>query len=347
MSLRPAISAPLPWLTRLPGKLLKWSRDSKGKRRGLLKFPRTLKATREGKWYMGVLLVIGVAAMNTGNNLLYLVVATLLSLIVISGIMSESTLRGIRAQRRLPPLLFKGAPARISLKVTNEKKLFPSYSFTVTEIDGPTSGAYLLKLGPGESAEISAEYTFKRRGPLRLSGLKVETRFPFGLFTKGKEELVEEDALVLPSVSGQKLPVTLRAPRSGNADTFYGKGGGGGLWGMREYTLADDARHIHWKSAARSRGLHLKEFEKERDEKVVVLFDNRGPAGEEFERMVDVAAATVNRHIESGFSVGLRTASSDIPPAPGRDQLLRLLNELALISPESGQGAPSVKVVSL
>jgi uncharacterized protein (DUF58 family) len=297
---------------------------------------------------MGVLLVIGVAAMNTGNNLLYLVVATLLSLIVISGIMSESTLRGIRAQRRLPPLLFKGAPARVSLRVTNGKKLFPSYSFTITEMDGPSSGAYVLKLGPGESADMSAEYTFKRRGVLKLSGLKVETRFPFGLFTKGKEELVEEDALVLPSVSGKKLPVTLKATRSGNASTFYGKSGsGGGLWGLREYTLADDARHIHWKSAARSRGLHLKEFEKERDEKIVVLFDNRGPAGEQFEQMVDVAAATVNGYIESGFSVGLRTASTDIPPAPGRVQLLRLLNELALINPESEKGSPSVKVASL
>lgn len=347
MSLRPAISAPLPWLTMLAGKVLKGRRDSKGKRRGLLKLPRSLKATREGKWYMGVLLVIGVAAMNTGNNLLYLVVATLLSLIVISGIMSESTLRGLRAQRRLPPLLFKGAPARVSLRVSNGKKLFPSYSFTITEIDLPTSGAYVLKLGPGESAEVSAEYTFNRRGPLRFSGLKVATRFPFGLFTKGKEELVEEDALVLPSVSGQKLPVLLRQPRQGSASTSYGKGGSGELWGLREYTLADDARHIHWKSAARSQGLHLKEFEKEREEKVVLLFDNRGQAGEEFERMVDAAAATVNRYIESGFSVGLRTASSDITPAPGRAQLIRLLRELALISPESGQGSPSIKVVSL
>jgi uncharacterized protein (DUF58 family) len=343
MSLRPAISEPLPRLTRLPGKLLRW----KGKRRGLLKLPRSLKATREGKWYMGVLLVIGVAAINTGNNLLYLVVATLLSLIVISGIMSESTLREIRAQRRLPPLLFKGAPARVSIRVSNGKKLFPSYSFTVTEIDGPTSGAYVLKLGPGESADFSAEYTFQRRGKHRLSGLKVATRFPFGLFTKGKEELVEEDALVLPSVSGQKLPFIHKAARPGNANTFYGKGGSGGLWGLREYTLADDARHIHWRSAARSRGLHLKEFEKEQDEKVVLIFDNRGPAGEEFEKMVDVAAATVNRYIESGFSVGLRTASSDMTPAPGRAQLIRLLRELALISPESGQGSPSIKVVGL
>lgn len=317
-----------------------------GKRRSRFKLPRSLTVTREGKWYIGVLLLIGVAAVNTGNNLLYLVVATLLSLIIISGVMSESTLRGIKVQRQLPPFVFKGTPSRVILKVSNTKKLFPSYSFKVTEIDGPPAGAYVLKLGPFETVNISAEYTFQKRGVHRLSGLKVSTRFPFGLFTKGKEEPLDEVALVLPSIEKGQLSLSGSQPRSG-ARTLSGKGEGGGLYGLREYTLVDDARHIHWKSAARSENLLLKEFEKESNEVVMVVFQNTGPANELFEELVDEAAGTVNAYIEKGFSVGLRTLSSEIPPAPGREQLIRLLRELALISPEPGQGSPSVKVVRL
>jgi uncharacterized protein (DUF58 family) len=347
MSARPVISAPLPWLTMLAGKLLKGPGRVNGKKRGRFKFPRSLSITREGKWYIGVLLLIGVGAINTGNNLLYLVVATLLSLIIISGIMSEATLRGIKAERSLPPLLFKGASTRVILKISNTKKLFPSYSFKVAEIDGSSTGAYLLKLGPSESANVSAEYTFQKRGAHALSGVKITTRFPFGLFMKGKEEVLPEEALVLPSISKGRLSHSGTGAQSVGASTLSGRGFGGGLYGLREYSLADDARHIHWKSAARSERLLSKEFERESDELVVVVFENTGPAGPAFEELVDEAAGTVNRYIEKGFSVGLRTMSSEIPPAPGREQLLRLLRELAIITPVSAQGSASVKVVSL
>src|SRR6476646_10029486 len=40
--------------------------------------------TREGMAYLGVLLVITIAALNTGNNLLWLVVAAMLAAIVVS-----------------------------------------------------------------------------------------------------------------------------------------------------------------------------------------------------------------------------------------------------------------------
>lgn len=316
-----------------------------GKKRSRFKLPRSLTVTREGKWYIGVLLLIGVAAVNTGNNLLYLVVATLLSLIIISGVMSEATLKGIRVQRRLPPFLFKGTPSRALLKINNQKKLFPSYSFTVAEIDGTSASAYVLKLGPGASTDEPIEYSFNRRGVHKLPGIRVSTRFPFGLFTKGKEELAEDEALILPSINRRQLPLSGRQPESTGARTLSGKGGGDGLYGLREYTLADDARHIHWKSAARAESLLTKEFEREANEAVMVVFENRGQDGEPFESLVDEAAGTIYGLIEKGFLVGLRTIETEIPPAPGRAQLFTLLRELAFIKPAPGQGGPAVKVV--
>ncbi len=329
----------------LAGKLLSGRKKAGGAPGSLFKLPRSLSVTREGKWYIGVLLVIGVAAINTGNNLLYLVVATLLSLIIISGILSEATLRGLHCRRILPPYLFKGTPTRVPMKVTNAKKRVPSYSFRITELDGSQAGAYVLKLAAGQSAETAAEYTFRKRGIQRLSGLRITTRFPFGLFTKGKFEEAAEQTLVLPSVTGRRLPISSRRPRSAGSSAPAGKGEGGGLWGLREYTLVDDARHIHWKSAARSERLFLKEFEKEAGKRVFVVFENRGPADERFEEMVDEAASTVGAFIETGFAVGLRTLSSELAPAEGYPQLIRVLSELALIAPASPEGTPSISVV--
>src|SRR5229473_86398 len=56
---------------------------------------RTIKPTRDGWWCLFVAVGLGVAAINTGNNLLYLLVSALLALIVVSGILSEQSMRGL------------------------------------------------------------------------------------------------------------------------------------------------------------------------------------------------------------------------------------------------------------
>ena len=68
-----------------------------------LKPPRKLKLTREGKYYLLITLGVGFAAVNTGNNLLYLLLGMFLSLIVVSSVMSEISLRHLSVVRRLPP----------------------------------------------------------------------------------------------------------------------------------------------------------------------------------------------------------------------------------------------------
>ena len=58
--------------------------------------PRKLKVMREGKYYLGITLGVGFAAINTGNNLLYLLLGMLLSLMLVSGVMSDLSLRHLR-----------------------------------------------------------------------------------------------------------------------------------------------------------------------------------------------------------------------------------------------------------
>ncbi len=53
------------------------------------------EVTRAGALYATVVLLIGIAALNTGNNLLYIVVAAMLAAIVVSGIASALCLRGL------------------------------------------------------------------------------------------------------------------------------------------------------------------------------------------------------------------------------------------------------------
>ena len=336
MNLKPAISAPLPWLSFAASRLLA------GKRRQILKLPRSLVITRDGKWYIGILLVIGVAAINTGNNLLYLIVATLLSLIIVSGIMSEAVLRGLRIERQMPEYAFRDVPVNIRLKATNAKKRVPSFSFNAIDA-GQRKGAWFLKLRAGQTAWAPVEYTFHKRGRATLDMLRVSTRFPFGLFVKGKDEAVKDEIIVLPAIDPKKA-ICAGESLSAGAARSAGKGHGTGLYGLRDYTLMDDSRHIHWRSAARTQRLLLKEFEADVSKRLLIVFENYACNDAAlFEELVERAAATAAVHVEKGWSVGLKTLKRELPAGAGRAQLMRILRELAVIEGLPG-GRPSVEI---
>src|ERR1700740_1088867 len=93
--------------------------------------PRRLKFTREGKFFVGITLGVGFAAINTANNLLYLLLGMLLALIVVSGIMSELSLRALTVVRRLPLRAQVGRAHLVEIEVFNHKKRVPSYAIEV------------------------------------------------------------------------------------------------------------------------------------------------------------------------------------------------------------------------
>jgi len=350
MNIRPALSAPLPWLTVLAGRLYGKKTAKRGYRRSIFRMPRSLSFTREGKWFLGVLFFIAISAINTGNNLLYLVVATMLSLIIVSGLISESTLKGVHAKRTFPVEIYRDRPAIVRFTVTNTKKLMPSFSFKVeSRADKAivSEPVYFLRSSPGETAVRTSMHTFTRRGRFVINGIKVSTRFPFGLFIKGKYELDPMEVTVLPSVKIKKKPTVILRSGPGGDLIESVKGDGTNIYGLRDITTGDDARLIHWKSAAKASKLLVKEFEQEKIRKVFVVFKNFSPEDPEiFEESVDEAAAAANTFMDKGYSVGLKTLSLEISPGRGHAHLMRILKALAVIKPVEKNGTPRVRVES-
>src|SRR3977135_3563862 len=82
--------------------------------------PRRLKFTREGKFFVGITLGVGFAAINTGNNLLYLLLGMLLALIIVSGLMSELSLRDLTVVRRLPLRAQVGRPHLVEIQLYHQ-----------------------------------------------------------------------------------------------------------------------------------------------------------------------------------------------------------------------------------
>src|SRR5207237_7909648 len=89
------------------------------------------KISREGWIYFGGLMLVALAALNTGNNLLFLILASLIALILMSGILSSISLSGIEMRLVLPEHIFAWQPVRAQVDLENQKLTLPSFSLRV------------------------------------------------------------------------------------------------------------------------------------------------------------------------------------------------------------------------
>jgi uncharacterized protein (DUF58 family) len=290
---------------------------------------------------------VGFAALNTGNNLLYLVLSLMLAFLVLSGVMSESALRGIRVRRRLPRDLFAGASAGVGLEITNEQLKVPAFAVLVedrvAENGGPARAAgraFALRVDPGATELRSYQLTPTRRGVLKFVDFRVYTRFPFGLFSKSLSIEASAESLAYPEVEPVVIPANFGAARGGGEKVAGPSGSGADAVGLREFADGDSVRRIHWRSSLRHRQLFVTEIESEHEAEVEVRLKTRSiPAGEPFEKRVSWAASEIVALIDADNRVSLRTDGLCFAADSGQRHRARLLSYLALVQPDSALAA--------
>ncbi len=278
---------------------------------------RRLRTTREGKIYVVVTIGVGFAAINTGNNLLYLVLGLLLSLIIVSGILSEWSLRGIVLQRRLPPRAEAGRTFLVEVTLQNAKARRHAYSVEVedlTSTGGVGKRCYFLKVSPGGSQSAVYRCVLPNRGLHRYRGFRVSTRFPFGLFDKSREVDVSGEILVYPARAPAPFIAPPPAPGAGDEPSSR-RGAGTEFHALREFGSGDDPRAVHWKTSARADRLLVRQHVEDARRGVRVHLDNvlppdGGDAGREaLERAVSVTASLCADLVRRGLRVLLTTRS--------------------------------------
>ena len=310
---------------------------------GWLRPRRVLRPTREGWWFIGAAFAIGLAATNTGNNLLYLLFAMLLGFITISGVLSEQAHRGLVVRRHIPDAVHAGAPAYFSLALANRKRRLPSFSLHLEEED-PASGVmrhhYVVRLGPDEQTTWTYPLLFPRRGRHRLPGYRVWTRYPFGLFTKATRLRERPEVLVLPAVHPLDGP-TAGSLRWADGRPRPRRGRGSDLDELRDFRDGDDPRRIHWKSTARTGRLILRELQEEeaRRLRLVVYGPAPGAPEEAVERDISLTASLAAHWLRQGAEVQLVLPDGETPWGSHPRHLRLILEALALFRPMAGRPA--------
>jgi uncharacterized protein (DUF58 family) len=270
--------------------------------------PRRVRLTSECWWFILLTLAIGTAAVNTGSNLLYLVLSMMLSFIVVSGILSEIGFRRIDVVRSLPYSVFAGDWFEVGVSVSNRKRVFSSFSLFVE--DSPESAKVLQKQGrrcfvariaPGGRALLLYTARVLRRGVFTFKNLRISSRFPFHFFENIVSLRKVQSILVYPRIYA--LQEDMLVSRHERSDALrklsLHAAGDEDFRGLKEFRDGDNPRRIHWVSSARHRKLMVKEFEKQRANRVCVILDTYWVAPgekreENFETAVSLTASIIS-----------------------------------------------------
>jgi uncharacterized protein (DUF58 family) len=309
-----------------------------------LRPPRRLSPTRAGWCFFALTFGVGFAALNTGNNLLYLVLSLMLAFLVLSGVLSESALRGLALRRRLPRELYAERDAWVSVEIQNRQSRIPAFALVVEDrwVDGAggesaAGRCFALRIAPHAAETRSYRLRPAQRGELAFAGFVVSTRFPFGLFSKSRTFEAREPVLVYPAVDPVAIPRDFGGVRESGEGIAGPRGRGAEVGGVREFQRGDPPRRIAWRASLRSRGLWVREVESEHQGEVEVRLRTAGRAADErFERDVRGSASEVSALLERGLRVGLRTDRDHLDPGGGSLQRARLLGFLARVAPDVG-----------
>lgn len=298
-------------------------------------WPRRLRVTGSGRTYLMVTLGVGIGALNTGNNLLYLLLGLLLAVIVLSGLLSEHVLRGLHVERLGADQLHAREPGVFRWRVWRERG--HAFALEVREVHPELSGqARAGVLEPGRPHVLRGELTAPRRGPYTLAAIDVSTTWPFGLFSKSRRFPLPGALLVLPARIPHRggEPLARQGPAGEDGRARF-QDGDGDLAGLRELGDGEDARRIHWLKSAT--GQRLLRTERDREERRIVELELEvGLGGAALDARCEQLAAEARALMHRGVEVGLTAGPVRLRPAVGPAHLRRILTALA----RAGFGPP-------
>ena len=320
-----------------------------------------LEITSGGAIFLLILGVVGFAAWNTGNNLLFLVFSLLCSTLFVGGAAARASLRDLIVSARFPDHIFAADAAPVIVTLRNAKRLLPSFSILVAA-RGPSDAtqqfrkrrwtrfskrllAYFTYVPHHAAAEQRVEQVFPKRGHVLITGFELSTLFPFGFFrfrrrlraryvdlvVYPKPEPIGDELHLLPTFAGRMVSAR--------------RGIGQDLFSLRDYQPQDDLRHIDWKATARSRQLTVREFTAEDERRITIILDTSQPYEADpeefnarFEQGVVQAASLLKHFVDERAEVRLMLDDDLGPYGTGVNHLYACLRRLALVKPQKEKG---------
>jgi len=300
------------------------------------------RPTIQGYRFILLTLLLGLAAVNTANNLIYLILAMIAAMVIVSVSMLPQSLRGLSLRLQTPHPVHAGTQAWLTVSIRREHSR-PAYDVHVRLPEASScrkiSRARIGRIDGHGVSECTLPFRPAQRGRFRVNNLLLSTGFPFGLMMKTRKLPQNQTVLVYPPlVSVETMMPHLTGAAAGAPASRLGQDGE--YLFDREYQHGDSLRHVHWKASARTGRLLVKEYATEEPARVTLYLETGQTVSPvRFEQAVTTTASVAAFLAEIGFYVRLVCEKSDTGFGTGREHLYRILDVLAVV-PYSSDPAP-------
>ncbi len=290
------------------------------KLRNLLNRPfDRVKITPLGRFFSVFTLLFGIATINSGNNLLYMILAYLLILLFASGILSTANILFLHVQATGQEAIYKKRTGNIILKVS-KGKIPGFFLYFCTD-----TGCAFLPVLTSRVALIKVPYKGKKRGIQTISDITVYSLFPFGFAKRWRNIRIDAKVMVFPAIDREVDDAYIFKRYLQGEESSSKRGFDGEFRGLRRYKAGESLYHIHWKKSFKE--LNLKEFGTMEQDSLVFQLP-QDPSEDD----IDNVASTIHQWLKAGKSVGLFAEGRFfVPPSKGSTHEYNLMKRLALL----------------
>ena len=319
-------------------------------RRDLRERIPTLSITHRGAFFLLLVTVLGFSSMNSGNNLLVLLLSLLLAALLVSGLLSALVLHGLKVSISVPETIRAQDTATCFVTLHNLKRWIPSFALKLRgrqnqEKDPEPATDFFTReqvfpyIGVRSDLKLTLKCLFRRRGSYPVDGFEIGTKFPFGLFQRKRMLRTQGSILVYPALMNLQTLFFIY-PELQGAEALNLRGQGDSLYGIRRYQSGDSARLVDWKSTARLDQLMVRDFVAENQNLIDLTFhpdlnDSSPRSLKQFEKGVSCVAALGDHYWRMGQKFRFTCGETLVRVDGRRNGYESFMECLALVQPVS------------
>ena len=326
-------------------------------------FDGVVRLTKIGTAFLVFTIFIGFAAINTGNNALYIALSFMLGCLLLSGIASQRGLRQLRAEVDSIQEAWAGRAAAGRLRIVNRSRIWNVRDVIVvaSELSAPN---FVTIINRRSEVAVDASFLFQRRGIVQLNKLDLYTRYPFGFFFKKRRVKIRGEVVVFPRLLDAAFSDERFRAQEGEQHLSNRPGVGSEVHSFRDYVRGDSVRQVYWRKSASIGRWIVKQTEIEAARVVHVVVDPYKPRSvseDDFEHMISEAATFIYDALRRDLDVmlslpraSLRARSTESASAifralallePAHEPVAQTIDRhsvvFAVINPERSEGSPS------
>lgn len=278
-----------------------------------------------GLAFLLVITLLWLLGTNYENNLVFALAFLMVGLLIIMPVHTFANLAGLKLQRLDVEPVFAGDYGQVKIKVVKTGKR----NHERVRLSWPPEEGVTFDLvdDTGDEKDVRIGMPLVQRGRVKAPRIRVDSRFPLGLFQCWSWIDLDVEFLVYPQPkSAGVLPIGASVG-DGEQQQQVGTGGDDFV-GLKRYQPGDSLRHVAWKQFASGRDLNSKEYATGSDTRLWLDWDLL--AGRDVETRLSNLCAWVLEAERAQLPYGLRIPGHTLGPGLGAAHKQKVLGLLAL-----------------